>query len=363
MKKSYKRVLVVNTFGIGDVLFSAPLVRAVKKAMPESTIDFMCNKRCQYILKNNKNIDGIIVFEKDEFREALKKSKIGFSKKMLSFISTLRRKKYDLAIDLSLGYQIAFLLKVLGVEKRIGFDYRKRGRFLTDKLEIKGFNDKHAIEYYLDVLKLIGIDSVDDKYMKLVLSQELDEWAEGFLKKNKFYGKLIIGFAPGGGKSWGEFAIYRRWDHNNFAYVAERLAEKYKDAAFLIFGSKEEVDICSSIEKCLGKRVLNLSGELSLPKSSALIKKCRLLLCNDGGLLHIAVSQGVSTVSIFGPVDDKVYGPYPQTERHRVAKAEGVACRPCYKSFKHTTCKGRECLKKIDKEKTLKLAEEILESR
>jgi len=360
MRKKYNRILVVNIFGIGDVLFTAPLLRIIKKLMPESSIDYICNKRCQYILKNNKCIDDIIVFEKDDFREVLRKSKKQFIVKLVKFISTLKRKKYDLAIDLSLGYQIALLLKILGVKKRIGFNYRKRGRFLTDKLEVKGFNDKHVVEYYLDVLRLIGIDTVEDKYMKLVLTPELDGWANEFLRKKGLTEKLLIGFAPGGGKSWGEFAIYRRWDHENFAYVAEKLSKKYTEAVFLIFGSDEEKDICGYIKKRLGDRAIDLSGKLSLPESSALIKKCRLLLCNDGGLLHIAVSQSVSTVSVFGPVDDKVYGPYPQTERHRAAKAEGVECRPCYKSFKHVMCKGHECLKKIDKEKVLGMAEEIL---
>lgn len=356
----YKRILVVNTFGIGDVLFSMPLVRAIKKAMPRASVDFMCNKRCQYILKNNKNIDSIIVFEKDDFRKVLKRSKIEFLKKFLGLVNTLRKKRYDMAIDLSLGYQISLLLKILGVKKRIGFNYRRRGKFLTNKLEINGFNDKHAIEYYLDILKLIGIDKIDNKYMKLILSPELDKWASKFLEDKGLKGKLIIGFAPGGGKSWGEFAIYRRWNHENFAYVAEELLKRHTGAIFLIFGSGEEKDICSHIKKCLKNRAIDLSGELTLPESSALIKKCRLLLCNDGGLLHIAVSQGVSTVSIFGPVDEKVYGPYPLDVRHRVVKAEGVECRPCYKSFKHTMCKGHECLKKIDKEKALKMAEEIL---
>ena len=178
---------------------------------------------------------------------------------------------------------------------------------------------------------------------------------------NNIKDKILVGLAPGGEKSWGQYAIYRRWDPKNFSYVARKLMEKHKNLFFLIFGSTEEIGFCCSIEETLKENSLNLCGKLSLAHSIALIKRCKALLCNDGGLLHIAVSQGIKTVSIFGPVDDIVYGPYPPSARHKAVKAEGVRCRPCYKNFKHKMCDTHDCLKKIDKDLVLKLAEENLE--
>ena len=360
MVKKYKKILVINIFGIGDVLFSTPILGALKKNMPGISIDFMCNERCQHVLRNNKNIDDIIVFEKDRFREAFKESKIEFIKKMYAFVIKIKRKKYDLAIDLSLGYQFSLLLMLLGVRRRIGFNYRDRGKFLTEKVNMNGFNDKHATEYYTDIIKSLHIENNTEGAFELSSSQGEEAWATSFVDKKELETKTLVGIAPGGGNSWGKYALYRRWSPANFSYVAEKISGQDKDVFFLIFGSSEEKALSQTIKERLGERALNLCGELSLPQSIALIKKCKLVLCNDGGLLHIAVSQGVRTVSIFGPVDDKVYGPYPPSEKHKVVKAENVKCRPCYRSFRHKICETHECLKKIDKDYVLKLAKEIL---
>ena len=361
MPERYKKILVINTFGIGDVLFSTPMIRTLKAHSPGALIDVMCNERGRHILQHNPDISGIIIFEKDDFREAFKKSKLGFAAKSIKFVKAIRRGKYDLAIDLSLGHQISLILLLLGIKKRIGFNYRNRGRFLTDKLNIGGFNGKHVVEHYLDILKLIGIEKITEKNLNLPLSPEVKQWSDSFLAQNGLKHKKLVALAPGGGKSWGKYAIYRRWDPANFAYLAKKLSTERKDIYFLIFGSLEEKEMARAIEGGLAGKTMNLCGKLSLPEAIALIKRCALLICNDGGLLHIAVSQDRKTLSIFGPVDDKIYGPYPPSEKHMVVKAENVACRPCYKNFKHKMCRTHDCLKNIDRNMVLKLAEEALE--
>ncbi|MFA5147127.1 MAG: glycosyltransferase family 9 protein [Candidatus Omnitrophota bacterium] len=358
-----KRILIVNTFGIGDVLFTTLLVKTLKKSMPDADIDFMCNERAQYIFRDNGNIRDIIIFEKDEFRKAFRDSKIGFIGKLAAFIKKLKSKRYDLLIDLSLGYQLSLLMKLLGVKKRIGFNFKGRGRFLTEAITIDGFSDKHVIDYYLDVLKLLGIGKCADKELEFALSEELEGWAAGFMKERGLSGRTVIGLAPGGGKSWGGDASYRRWAPENFSYVARKITEKFPDVYFFIFGSGEESCLCRKIEKDLAGRVTDLCGRLTLSQSAALIKRCSLMVCNDGGILHISVSQKVRTVSIFGPVDDRVYGPYPGSPRDKVAVAKDVKCRPCYSGFKHNICEVHDCLKKIDREAVLRMAEENLKER
>lgn len=361
MPKKYRRILVINTFGIGDVLFSTPMLRALKAHIVDARIDFMCNKRGQHILRHNRTVDNIILFEKDDFRQTFRRSKTDFIKKIFKFLRRIKHGKYDLAIDLSLGYQMSLVLKLLNIKKRLGFNYRNRGRFLTDRLNISSFNKKHVIEYYLDLLKLTNITDIAKKEIELTLSAELGRWSYNFVRENSLEDKELVGIAPGGGKSWGRYAFYRRWAPQDFSYVAQALFEKRKSVFFLIIGSKEEKDLGRVVEEGLKEKSLNLCGELSLPQSISLIKRCRVILCNDGGILHIAVSQGVDTVSIFGPVDDRVYGPYPRSDKHKVVKAEDVKCRPCYRNFKHRICDTYECLKNIDKNAVLKSLKESLD--
>lgn len=351
---------MVNTFGIGDVLFSTPLVRALKERLPGTQIDFMCNKRGQHVVHGNPSVSDIIVFEKDEFRDAFKRSKMKFFRMLMLFLKKIKKRRYDLVVDLSLGYQLSLILKLLGVKDRIGFNYRDRGRFLTKKLDIKGFTDKHVVEYYLDVLRLIGINDATNKVLELHPAPEANAYAADFMREHGLEHRILIAIAPGGGKSWGAAAPYRRWDSGNFSYVAEELVRKNRNLFFLVLGSTDEKGLCAVIENSLAKDCINLCGKIPLAQVVALIKRCALILCNDGGLLHIAASQGIKTVSIFGPVDDRIYGPYPPSEKNRVVVAEGVGCRPCYSNFKHNICGNYNCLKGISRQKVLNITEDVL---
>ena len=83
------------------------------------------------------------------------------------------------------------------------------------------------------------------------------------------------------------------------------------------------------------------------------MKRCKLVISNDGGMLQIAVSQGVPTVSIYGPTDEKVYGPYPPDSKNIVVKSD-AECRPCYKKFKLPECMNKGCLEDISVDEVFK---------
>jgi ADP-heptose:LPS heptosyltransferase len=92
---------------------------------------------------------------------------------------------------------------------------------------------------------------------------------------------------------------------------------------------------------------------------AALLSRSSLFLGNDGGLLHLANALGVPSVSFYGPVDEKVYGPYGTETPHAVLTAD-VPCRPCYRDFRFPPCPhGRRCLEEISVEKAVEIAEKI----
>jgi ADP-heptose:LPS heptosyltransferase len=74
----------------------------------------------------------------------------------------------------------------------------------------------------------------------------------------------------------------------------------------------------------------------------------------------MAVAIGVKTVSIFGPVDEKIYGPYPLNSSHIVISKTNLPCRPCYKKFKHNVCDDRMCLKGIEHGEVMKAVDTLL---
>ena len=110
---------------------------------------------------------------------------------------------------------------------------------------------------------------------------------------------------------------------------------------------------------------MDVSGQTTLGRFLGLLKRLSLVVCNDGGPLHLAVSQRTKTVSIFGPVDPRVYGPYPlDPGRHQVVLRAEMLCRPCYHGFKLPPCPyDRACLNELDAEEVLRACERALASR
>ena len=155
----------------------------MKNKYQDAVITYICNKRSYEIIKNNPNISKIYIFEKDDYRRLWAESKLKLVKELRALITSIKADRYDIVFDMSLGYIYSLILFLFaGIPIRIGFHYRKRGKFLTHKLTIEGFNEKHVIEYYLDLGAMIGLDT-SDKEMELVVPQEEQAWADAYLLK------------------------------------------------------------------------------------------------------------------------------------------------------------------------------------
>ena len=352
-------MLIVNTFGIGDVLFSTPLIKAIKKKYPGSSITYVGNRRSYDILKNNHHISKIYIFEKDEYRKLWAESKLRLAKELFSLINNLKRDSYTILFDMSLGYIYSLILFLfVGIPIRIGFNYRDRGKFLTHKVTIDGFNKKHVIEYYLELGRHLGLN-ISDKEMELVISQEDREWADACLSKHDVSkNEKVCGIIPGCGASWGVHANYRRWSTWKFAEVADYIAGHYGHK-ILIFGEEKEGELCIKMQSEMKMPALQLCGKTTLAQFSALLDHCDMVITNDGGPLHMAVALKKKTVSIFGPVNEYHYGPYPPADRNIVVTAQ-EACRPCYKNFKHRKCASLECLTNLRPDKVIKAVDALL---
>ncbi len=360
MSQVLKYILIINPFGIGDVLFSTALIESIGRQVEGCHIGFLCNRRTEALLRNNPLVDWIFVFEKDEYRNLWRESKVRCIKVFASLLKEVKAKGFDTAFDLSLSRQFGFFTWLVGIPRRIGFNYKNRGIFLTDKIDITGYHDKHIVEYYLDLLRLANLTPTAN-YLMLYVPDVDKKWAKDFLATNQIVdGDLVVGIVPGGGASWGSDARIKHWRQGGFAHVADRLIEKH-NAKVIIFGDEAETDICAGVKSNMRNAAVMACGETTLLQFAALIGMCVLVVANDGGPLHVAVAMGVKTVGIFGPVDKVVYGQYPSSEKHKVVKSN-LECQPCYKNFKLRDCDIRRCLDEIDTEDVVKAAEEALKA-
>ena len=357
-----KKILIINPLGIGDVIFSTPLVAEIKRAFPKSYIGYVCNKRVSELLSANPDIDKVFIYEKDEYRDMWKRSKPECLKNILKFLGTIKKERFDISIDFSLGYQYSMLCMFIGIKKRIGFNYRNRGKFLTSKVDLTSFDDKHVMEYYLDMLKLLGIKAGGVITPKVYISGPDSEWADKTLAGYGLTAKdVVVGIICGGGASWGVDARYKRWDKNKFAALADKLIGTH-GVKVVFLGDKLESVLTDDARRSMKNQSVDLSGRTTVGQMAAIIKKCRALITNDGGPLHVAAGLGVNTVSIFGPVDEKTYGPYPKSDKHIVISKDEVKCRPCYKKFKYNKCENRVCLDSITVAEVYAAAEKALKA-
>lgn len=356
MKSEFNRIIIINPFGIGDALFSTPVIENVKASHPNSFIGYVCNIRTAPIFQNNPKVNKVFIYEKDDWRKLWKESKLRCAINFLKFLSGIKKCKFDVAIDLSLGRHYSFFLWFLGIQKRFGFNYKKRGFFLTDRIDIAGYENKHVIEYHLDLLRFMGVEIHEIK-PRVYIKDEYRVWADCFLEKRGIGSAkniFLVGVIPGGGVSWGKAVDIRRWHKEKFAQLADKVIDS-AGANVIIFGDAKEAGLCDEVISMMRHKPVRIVGETDLMQFATLLSKCNLVVANDGGPLHLAVAVGVKTVSLFGPVDEIVYGQYPNNpDMHRIIVRKDLKCRPCYARFRMPPCQhNKECLGGIGTDEVL----------
>ena len=345
-------ILIINPFGIGDVLFTTPVVSNLRKACPQAFIGYIANHRAFPVVESNPKINRVYVYERDEFKKDLIRCWAGI-------FQEIRQQKFDVVFDFSLNASFGFFSMACGIKRRIGYDYRGRGRFLTEKIPLQGYEGRHVVEYYLDLLNIVDV-AIEDRGLEIFPNPKHEQWALDWLKAKEVpLNRPLVALIPGGGQSWGKDAKQKRWPARQYALLADKIIAK-SNAAVILMGDQKEQELSCEITRQCSYPVYDAMGGTTLLQMAALLKQCRLAIVNDGGPLHVAVASGVKTLSIFGPVDPIVYGPYPAqsgtgpSAGHIVAQ-KSLACQPCYRQFRKAACDHISCLNQLSVEEVLKL--------
>lgn len=343
------KILIINPYGVGDVLFTTPVIRNLRQAFPGSTIAYLANGRTADFIRFNPDIARVFVYERDEF--------VGNYHKYFELYKSIRQQAYDIVFDFSLNSSFGFLSAACGIKKRVGFDYRRRGRFLTDRIVLSSFEEKHMIEYYLDLLRLVHIP-VKIKEMALEVPSQDIQWAGEWISRHGIGpAKPLFAVLPGGGASWGRAARFKRWPAAKYAHLIDKIIENF-DAGIILMGDPKEEELCREVVSLAHFPLHFAVGETSLLGLAALFKHCQGAIVNDGGPLHVAAAVGVKTLSIFGPVDPQVYGPYPPSGHIVVQK--GLPCQPCYRRFRMAACGHISCLGELSVDEVYRKVQQIL---
>jgi lipopolysaccharide heptosyltransferase II len=352
--RTLRRVLIVHPYGIGDLLFVTPVLRALRLIPTVEKVDLLIGSRTRKALESNPHVDEIFVVDKDLFHA--RKTSENF-RECFELGRKLRKNRYDLMIDFSLRREYAFggqwLLKI---PRRAGFDYRGRAFFHNIRLRIpEGFHGRSVTDFYCDLAELAGIP-VEDRFLEFYLTDRIRDEAAQWLKKEGCSDILTV--APGGGESWGKDADFKRWPARFFADLINRLRGRLVFDRVVILGTEQEAPLGGEIKRLLEVECLDCTGKLPLEMAAALLERSRLFVGNDGGLVHMAHALRTPIIAFFGPVDPVVYGPYPPSSRAWPVYREGLPCRPCYRKFRYRAdCREKECLRDLTPALVLEAAE------
>ncbi len=337
--KGIKKILFIKSGAIGDVLMTTPLVRSVRRKFPDAEITYLTGEWSKDALKNNKNINKVISFPD----EIIFKKKIFRLKKLAKRLS---KEKFDLCFVLDWSY-LAGIFGYMCTPNavRIGFARGEEG--FAHSISIPYGDRKHDSLYYLDMAKAIGAAGIEnsDTSMDLFLSEPDKKFASNFVKKKGLGGK-IIGIAPGGASNPGQTVLLKRWPCERYIELCNLILEK-TDAKIIFFGSRQDTEAIKKIESRVenGKgRIFDASGKCSIQESAALMKKCKVIVTNDSGAMHIAAAAGVQTISIFGPTNPVKLAPLGKKHKHIWSK---IGCAPCYKNGSYAKCRHKKCMYSI----------------
>jgi heptosyltransferase-2 len=330
-----KKILVRSTNWIGDAVMTTPALEAIRTTFPRAEIVVVANPMVAQLFTPHPWCDRVIVYD----RKSEHKGLAG----LWRFAGHLKEQHFDLAILLQKAFEAALLIFLAGVPERIGFSTDGRGFLLTRRTPLTAeLRRQHHSRHYLQMLQQFGITGGSGDLL-LEVSHVEQKWAKERLGSGSF-------FAINPGAAYGSA---KRWIPERFAEVGDSLARQY-GVKIVLTGGPGEMEIGRDIESFMLEKPLNLIGRTSVRQMMAVINRCRLMVTNDSGPMHVAAALGVPIVAIFGPTDHTTT--YPWAKQYRIVRKD-LECAPCLKRQCPT---DHRCMKEITTEDVLRAARQLL---
>ena len=305
-----KNILVLQFWGIGETILTLPAIKVLRDKFPKAEIAILATGRNRDVYSGLSFFDRLLLINLNPF--SIK----------LFMLKNIR--KYGLVVDFEEYLNISSIMAFFIGKRRIGFSHGIRSLLYTDKVK---YNDKqHVTQTHLDLLKPLGIIKKTDKLEKLFINKKDKKIIDDFITKNNLKNKKLIGIAPGAAES----ARSRIWPRDNFAELADKLIEKYKNSKIIFIGSKEEYNLINDVISLTKnkEKTINAAGKITLKQTFYLISKCSLFISNDTGSMHIAAAMGIKTIGLFGPNVPVRWAPFG---KGNVSVYKGNICKysPC----------------------------------
>jgi heptosyltransferase-2 len=280
----YENILIVRTDRIGDVVLTTPAIEAIRKNFPRAKISVLVAAQTRDLVKGNPFIDKVLVDD----RQGRHHGMAGFWR----LSSEIHEQRFDAAFIFHTKKRTNFACFNARIPERIGYKDKNYGFFLTQGFEDpRHTGEKHESEYCLDLLRMAGL-RIEDPRVFLPFQPEAEQWAQEWLNKNGLVAQnKIIAIHPGASD------MTKCWPVSSFAQLIDALAAQ--GYTILVVGHGAVAQIADDIRRQAKAKFLDLTNQTSVAELASLLKRCRMLISNDSGPVHIAAAAGIYVISLF----------------------------------------------------------------
>ncbi|MGL5122654.1 MAG: glycosyltransferase family 9 protein [Fusobacteriaceae bacterium] len=326
------KILIIHTAFIGDIVLSTPLIKKIKDVYKESTITYLTTPVGYSILKNNLEINEIIIYDKR-----------GKDKGVINFFKLAKKinlEKFDIVITLHRYLRSSILSWLTGSPIRKGYKNATFSWCFTEKIKYR--QNIHEVERILSFLPKNN-EKADCEY-KIELFPKEEEALKIKNLIGEYKGKKIVTIAPG--SKW----FTKKWPLEYFNEVIKNLKEE-KNIFQIIIGGKEE----KLLNVVIGENCIDLRGKTSLLDLAEILKISDVVLTNDSSPIHLASAfKNTYIIALFGPTVEK-FGFFPWSKNSEVLENKKLECRPCAIHGGNHCPKGHfKCMLSITPEEVIK---------
>ena len=340
LDQNFRRILIVRTDRIGDVILTLPMARVLKKNSPSVRIAFLIQRYTSEIVESDPGVDQVMYY--DDGRHSLP---------FFRLVAAIRREEFDVVFHTHPMFRLALITRLARIPVRVGTGYRWYS-FLFNRKVFEHRKDarKHELEYNLNLLEAVDCPVGSDDIVPTlrVAPESLKKAGEVLAGLGIERGRRFVLIHPGSGGS------ARDWSADNFGLLARRLAE-LQDVRVVIAGSEAEERLVRRVWELSAKRALVLAERLNLREYAALAKLASLFIANSTGPLHIAAAVGTPVIGLYPqvtPLNATRWGPYTQKKTIFSPAGKPSDCSKCVGSGD-----GRcECMDSIGVEEVFRAA-------
>src|ERR671919_1707694 len=300
------RILIRSSNWLGDAVMSVPAVRAIKNGRPDVHVTIAAPDKIAPMWKVIPEVDAIIPLPEDS---------------LLPVVRQLRQKMpFDVAILFPNSLRVALESWLSGIPRRAGYRGHCRSWLVNQIVREprKPGPPEHHSFHFLRIARECGAETEKtSNVQRPTPNAQLDVVYE----PSTIDPQLKIGLCPGA-----EYGPAKRWLPERFAEAAAKITAQ-SSVQWILLGTKNDAAIGEQIAAAIGDHCVNRIGRTTLEQLIDELRRCRLLLTNDTGSMHLAALLGVPVVAIFGSTEPRLTGPLGN--RHVVLRHH-VECSPCF---------------------------------